>query len=91
MKQKKIPMRMCINCREMKPKRELIRIVKSLDSKLSVDITGKMPGRGAYVCSEEVCVTTAKKLKKIERSFGVSGCENIYEALQERVGGHFDK
>ena len=91
MRQKKIPLRMCINCREMKPKREMIRLVKSESGEIDIDPTGKKPGRGAYICGETECVTTAKKQKKIERSFGVAGCEHIYKVLLENAEGTVDK
>ena len=83
LKQRKTPLRMCVNCREMKPKKELLRIVKSASGDVNIDLTGKMPGRGAYVCKEEECVKTAKKQRKIERTFGGANCGVIYETLLE--------
>jgi len=91
LKQRKIPLRMCINCREMKPKKEMQRLVKAADGSVNIDPTGKMPGRGAYVCKDKECVTTAKKQKRIERAFGVSGCDYLYEALFEIVVESSDK
>ena len=81
MKQRKIPLRMCINCREMKPKREMQRIVKTADGIVNIDMTGKMPGRGAYVCKDAECVKSAKKQKRIEKAFGLRGGDSLYEAL----------
>ena len=65
MKPKKIPLRMCVGCRESKPKRELIRVVRAPDGTLSMDPVGKKPGRGAYVCRQEACLTRAIKQKQL--------------------------
>jgi predicted RNA-binding protein YlxR (DUF448 family) len=65
----------------MKPKKEMTRLVKSVEGIVNIDLTGKMPGRGAYVCRDGECVAKARKMKKIERIFGSSDCESIYEAL----------
>ena len=67
MKPKKIPMRMCVGCREMKPKKELIRVVRSPEGVVSMDPVGKKPGRGAYVCRSEACLKRAIKQKQLER------------------------
>ena len=69
MKEKKVPMRMCVGCREMKPKRELIRVVKSPEGAVSMDPTGRKPGRGAYVCKSADCLKKAIKQKQLERAF----------------------
>ena len=63
MKPKKIPMRMCVGCREMKPKRELIRVVRSPEGEVSMDATGKKPGRGAYLCRDAACLARALQLE----------------------------
>ena len=68
---KKIPMRQCLGCREMKPKRELIRAVRSPESEISLDFNGKKPGRGAYVCRSAECLKRAVKSKALSRAFGV--------------------
>lgn len=68
MKTKKIPMRMCLGCGEMKPKRELIRVVKSKEGDISLDLTGKKSGRGAYICKSVECFEKARKARKFERS-----------------------
>ena len=65
MPDKKIPLRMCIGCREMKPKKELIRVVKAPNGDISLDITGKKNGRGAYVCKDAECIKKARKIKKM--------------------------
>ena len=67
MKQKKIPMRMCVGCREMKEKRSLIRVVRSPEGEVSLDAGGKKPGRGAYVCRNAECLKTAIKRKAFNR------------------------
>ena len=87
MKVRKIPTRMCIGCGEMKPKKELIRIVKNKEGEISLDFTGKKPGRGAYICNSEECLVKAIKNKKIERSFSQKIDDEIYEKLKEEICG----
>ena len=88
---KKIPMRQCTGCREMKPKGELIRVVKSPEGAVSLDPKGKMPGRGAYVCPSEACLKRAIKTRALERAFGVGVSEELLtelgEKTQEESGG----
>ena len=92
MKKKRAPMRMCINCRSMKPKLEMLRLVKSADAKLvEIDSTGKKPGRGAYVCKEKTCAEAAKKHKKVERAFGITDCGDLYNSLLRITGVDDDK
>lgn len=83
--QKKIPMRQCLGCREMKPKRELIRAVKSPDGEVNLDFNGKMPGRGAYLCPNGECLKKAMKSKALERAFSVQIPEEIYEELRQQM------
>ncbi|HOQ36448.1 MAG TPA: YlxR family protein [Acetivibrio sp.] len=83
MKQKKIPMRMCLGCQEMKPKKELIRVVKNKENEISIDFTGKKPGRGAYICRSLSCFEKARKGKRLERAFETSINEEIYESLKK--------
>lgn len=83
--QKKIPMRQCLGCREMKPKRELIRAVKSPDGEVNLDFKGKMPGRGAYLCPNGECLKKAMKSKALERAFSVHIPEEIYEELRQQM------
>ena len=83
---KKIPMRQCLACREMKPKRELIRVVRSPEGVISLDSKGKMPGRGAYVCPGEECLKRAVKSKALSRAFGVPIPESIIEELTQTRG-----
>ncbi len=83
--QKKIPMRQCLGCREMKPKRELIRAVKSPDGVVNLDFKGKMPGRGAYLCPNMDCLKKAMKSRALERAFSVQIPEAIYEQLAQQM------
>ena len=82
MKTKKIPMRMCLGCGEMKPKRELIRVVKSEKGDISLDLTGKKSGRGAYICKSVECFEKARKARKFERSFSCMISEDIYNSME---------
>lgn len=85
MKQKKTPMRMCVGCREMKPKQELIRVVRAPDGTVSLDPVGKKPGRGAYVCRSQACLARAIKQRQLERQLEVSLGEDVAAALQETL------
>ena len=78
---KKIPMRQCLGCRQMKPKRELTRVVRAKDGSVSLDLKGKAPGRGAYVCPSAACLKAAMRSKALERSLEVSIPPEIYDAL----------
>ena len=69
MQKKKIPLRKCTGCGEMKPKKELVRVVKTPDDQVMIDLTGRLNGRGAYICPNAECLKIAKKSKRIERSF----------------------
>ena len=82
MKTKKIPMRMCLGCGETKPKRELIRVVKSKEGDISLDLTGKKSGRGAYICKSVECFEKARKARKFERSFSCMISEDIYNSME---------
>lgn len=82
---KKIPMRQCTGCREMKPKKELIRVVKSPENEISLDFKGKSQGRGAYVCPDMNCLKKAIKTKALERSLEISIPEEIYSQLREQM------
>ena len=88
--QRKIPMRQCTGCREMKPKRELIRVVKSPEGEISIDTRGKKPGRGAYICPNAECLKKAEKSKALERAFDTKIPDEVYESLTEQMGadGH---
>ena len=82
---KKIPLRQCVGCREMKPKKELIRVVKSPEGQISLDFRGKLPGRGAYVCPDAACLASARKSKALERAFSMPLPPEVYEALEAQM------
>lgn len=89
---KKIPMRQCVGCREMKEKPQLVRVVKSPTGEICLDRTGKMAGRGAYLCLQSNCLKKAQKSRALERGFSGQIAPEIYEALeqalqQEKEGG----
>ena len=86
MKEKKVPMRMCLGCREMKPKKELLRVVRSPEGAVSIDLTGRKPGRGAYVCHSAECLKRAIKQKQLERAFGCALGEETNAALLAELG-----
>jgi predicted RNA-binding protein YlxR (DUF448 family) len=83
--QKKIPLRQCLGCREMKPKRELIRVVRSPEGAISLDFRGKAPGRGAYVCPNPDCLKKAIKSRAIERAFETQIPDEIYAQLSGQM------
>ena len=87
MKPKKIPMRMCLGCNEMKPKMELIRVVKSPEGEISLDFKGKAPGRGAYICKAPQCLMTAVQRKGLERSLRCRVDAKVYEDLRSVFAG----
>ena len=84
---KKIPLRQCHGCREMKPKRELIRVVRSPEGEISLDFHGKKPGRGAYLCPQPECLKRIRKSKALERSFSLPIPEDVYDGLEEQMKG----
>ena len=82
---KKIPMRMCLGCGEMKPKKELIRAVKSPEGEISMDLTGKKSGRGAYICRSAECFRKARKARRLEKAFSCQISEQVYDALEKEL------
>ena len=80
---KKIPMRQCVGCGEMKSKKEMMRILKTLEGPIVLDVTGKKNGRGAYLCRKQDCLKKAIKGKGLERSFKMSIPTEVYESLVE--------
>ena len=85
--QKKIPMRQCLGCREAKPKKELIRVVRSPEGQISLDFKGKASGRGAYICHAPQCLKKAIKSKALERAFSTQIPPEIYDKLNEQMEG----
>lgn len=85
MKTKKIPMRMCLGCNEMKPKKELVRVVKTKEGEISLDLTGKKSGRGAYICKSAECLSKARKARRLEKSFSCKIEDEIYESMEAEL------
>ena len=83
--QKKIPMRQCVGCREMKAKKELVRVVRSPEGEISLDFRGKAPGRCAYVCPQAECLRRAIKSKALERGLDCQIPQEIYDQLLLRM------
>ena len=84
--QKKIPQRQCMGCRERKAKRELIRVVRTPEGDVKLDFSGKMNGRGAYICPNPECLKKAQKAKSLERSLEVPIPEEVYDRLMGEMG-----
>lgn len=80
---KKIPLRQCVGCGEMKSKKELMRVLKTAEDEICLDVTGKKNGRGAYLCAKKECLYKARKNKGIERSFKMSIPDKVYITLEE--------
>lgn len=83
--QRKIPMRQCVGCRTMFPKRELIRVVKSPEGEISLDFKGKKPGRGAYVCKSGECLKKARKTRALERVFSCPIPDSVFDAMEAEM------
>ena len=86
-KVKKIPQRQCVGCREMKDKKSLLRVVKSPEGDVSLDVGGKKPGRGAYVCPDGACVQRARKSRALERAFETAIPAEVYDAMETELRG----
>jgi len=82
---KKIPIRTCIGCNEGKPKKELIRVVKTAEGEVSIDATGKKNGRGAYICPDISCLEKAIKTKRLSRTFEMPIENELYENLRNQI------
>ena len=87
MQTRKIPMRMCTGCGQMKPKRELVRVVKSQAGDVSLDLTGKKAGRGAYICRDRECLQKARKAHRLEKAFSCRIPDEIYDKMEEELQG----
>lgn len=85
MQTKKVPLRKCIGCNEMKNKKELVRIVKNKEEEISLDLTGKKAGRGAYICNNIECLKKARKQRGLERAFSTRIPEEIYDKLEQEL------
>ena len=86
-KKKNIPMRMCIACKEMKPKQELTRVVKTAEGDISPDPTGKAPGRGAYICSNSECLKKLMGKKLLNKAFSANVDPEVYRGVEEDALG----
>ncbi len=84
-KPKKIPMRMCVGCAQMKPKKELIRVVKNKENEIFLDKTGKAAGRGAYICADAKCFALMKKGNRLSRAFSSEIDSEIYDSLTKEL------
>lgn len=85
---KKIPVRQCVGCQEMKSKKEMMRIIKTAENELLFDLTGRMNGRGAYVCPDGECLKKARRNKGLERSFKMSIPDGVYDSLEKEYEEH---
>ena len=83
--QKKIPQRQCMGCRERKAKRDMIRVVRGTDGTVSLDFSGKVNGRGAYICPDPACLVKARKAKSLDRSLEVPIPEEVYDRLEKEM------
>ncbi len=82
---KKVPVRRCVGCNESRPKKELVRIVRSAEGEISVDLSGKKSGRGAYLCPRRECLAKAQKAKRLEHALGCAIPPEVYERLAAEV------
>ena len=85
MQQRKIPLRRCLGCNESKPKKELVRVVRNPAGEISLDLVGKKPGRGAYVCPSVQCLAKARKAKRIERALDTPIPPEVYDAMEQQM------
>ena len=84
--QKKIPQRQCMGCRERKAKKELIRVVRTPEGAVCLDFSGKLNGRGSYLCPDPECLKKARKAKSLDRSLEVPIPEEVYDRLEKEMG-----
>lgn len=87
-KQKKIPLRQCLGCNEHKPKKEMLRVVRTPEGDVVLDFTGKRSGRGAYICYDVKCLKKARKSKRIESNLEVAIPEEIYDGMESELEGY---
>ena len=85
MRTKKVPLRKCMGCGEMKAKKELVRVVKSPEGEVSLDLTGRKPGRGAYVCHQAECLKIARKARRLEKTFSCQIPAEVYDRMEEEL------
>ena len=87
-KVKKIPQRQCLGCNEHKPKKELLRVVRSPEGEISLDFVGKKSGRGAYICWDVQCLKKARKSRRIDRSLDCTVPEEVYDRMEQELVDH---
>lgn len=87
MQTKRVPLRKCTGCGEMKPKKELLRIVRSPEGEISLDPTGRKPGRGAYICPQVACLQQACKAHRLEKAFSAAVPPEVYGRLEKELNG----
>lgn len=85
MQQRKTPLRKCMGCNEMKPKKELVRVVRSKEGEVSLDLTSRKAGRGAYVCPNSSCLSKARKARRFERALQCQIPEEVYDRMEEEM------
>ncbi len=85
MAQKRVVLRKCTGCNEMKDKRTLVRVVRSPQGEISLDLTGKKPGRGAYICKDKECLRLAKKARRIERALECQISPELYDIMEKEI------
>ncbi|HAH79513.1 MAG TPA: DUF448 domain-containing protein [Ruminococcaceae bacterium] len=85
MRKKRVPLRMCAGCGQRKPKKELVRVVRSPEGEISLDLTGRKPGRGAYLCRDAACLKAARKARRLERAFSCKIPDEVYDRLEEEL------
>ena len=83
--QKKIPQRQCMGCRERKNKRDMLRVVRGTDGEVSLDFSGKLNGRGAYVCPDPECLKKARKSRALERCLEIAIPEQVYDRMEKEM------
>ena len=88
MQAKRVPLRKCTGCGEMKPKKELVRVVRSPEGEVSLDLTGKAAGRGAYICHDVRCLKKARKSRRIDRSLSCTVPEEVYDRMESELSDH---
>ena len=84
-KVKKIPQRQCLGCNEKRPKKELLRVVRTPEGEISLDFTGKMSGRGAYICHDIKCLKKARKSRRIDKNLGCEIPEEVYDKMETEL------
>ena len=82
---KRVPLRKCTGCGEMKPKKELVRVVRSPEGEISLDLVGRAAGRGAYICRNIACLQAARKAKRLERSFSCAVPAEVYDRMEQEL------